>query len=92
MSTRCTCDAGHATFGECLRAKNIGVAYCASARGHDYTAEKNKVRELESYRAARAQGIQPASTFTKDIRAAVETSNIIGRPYDAGAGVPPLAA
>lgn len=91
-NTRCTCDAGHATFGECLRAKNIGIAYCASARGHDYTAEKQKDRELAFYKDARKQGIQPASTFTKDIRQAVDVSNATGVAYDAGKGIPPLGA
>lgn len=88
--TRCTCGEGHETFGACMRAKNIRVAYCQSARGHDYTAEKAKEKELSSYKEARAQGIQPASTFTRDIRRAVETSNATGTAYDAGAGLPPL--
>lgn len=27
----------HATWGECVRAKGLRVAYCNSAKGHDYT-------------------------------------------------------
>lgn len=86
MSTRCSCGAGHETFGACLRAKNFRVAYCQSSRGLDATGEKQKERELESYRAARRQGVQPASTFTKDIRRAMEISERTGRAYDAGRG------
>lgn len=90
MSIRCTCGAGHETFGACIRAKNIRVAYCQSASNRDYTAERAKERELAEYKNARAQGIQPASTFTKDIRAAVDVSNATGRAYDAAKGPLPL--
>lgn len=83
---RCTCGQGHATFGACLRAKNIRVAYCKSSRNLDATAEKTKERELESYQAARRQGVQPASTFTRDIRHAMDVSDATGRAYDAGKG------
>lgn len=88
--TRCTCGAGHETFGACIRAKNIRVAYCQSARNLDLSSEKAKEKELGEYAAARKQGIQPASTFTKDIRHAVEMSNKTGRAYDAAKGLPPL--
>jgi hypothetical protein len=84
--TRCTCGEGHETFGACLRAKNIRVAYCQSARNLDATAEKRKERELENYQAARRQGVQPASTFTKDIKHAMDVSERTGTAYDAGKG------
>lgn len=84
--TRCTCGEGHETFGACLRAKNIRVAYCQSARNLDASAEKAKERELAGYQAARRQGVQPASTFTKDVRAAMEISDRTGVAFDAGKG------
>lgn len=87
---RCSCGAGHETFGACIRAKNITVSYCQSARGLDASAEKAKERELAAYQAARRQGIQPASTFTRDIQHAVEMSDRTGSAYDAGKGLPPL--
>ncbi len=37
--------------------------------------------ELALYRSARAQGIQPDSTKTKDIRKAIDISNKTGRAY-----------
>jgi hypothetical protein len=37
--------------------------------------------ELALYRQARAQGIQPDSTKTKDIRKAIDISNKTGRAY-----------
>lgn len=41
-------------------------------------------KELALYKQARAQGIQPATTRTKDIRKAIDISNEVGKPYDAG--------
>jgi hypothetical protein len=84
--TNCTCGAGHATFGACLRAKNIRVGYCQSARGLDLSSEKAKERELASYAAARRQGVQPASTFTKDIHHAMDVSDRMGAAFDAATG------
>jgi hypothetical protein len=39
--------------------------------------------ELDAYRAARAQGIQPAGTSMAHIKAAVEASNTMGKAFDA---------
>ena len=39
--------------------------------------------ELQAYRDARAQGIQPASTKMKDIKAAVAASNHFGKAFKA---------
>jgi hypothetical protein len=39
--------------------------------------------ELALYRSARAQGIQPDTTKTKDIRKAIDISNKTGRAYGA---------
>ena len=41
-------------------------------------------KELDAYKAARKQGIQPKSTKMKDIHEAVEISNKVGKAYDAG--------
>lgn len=47
--------------------------------------QKQWDKELSDYKAARAQGIQPDSTRTKDIRKAVEISNKYGKAYDGSA-------
>jgi hypothetical protein len=39
--------------------------------------------ELDAYRAARAQGIQPAGTSMAHIKAAVEASDTMGKAFDA---------
>ena len=41
-------------------------------------------KELDLYKQARAQGIQPDSTRTKDIQKAMDLSNQHGKAYDGG--------
>ena len=41
-------------------------------------------RELEAYRTARAQGIQPAGTSIKKVQEAVQISEKTGQAYKAG--------
>ena len=45
--------------------------------------------ELDAYRAARAQGIQPAGTSMAHVKAAVEASNAMGSAYDADTAIAP---
>jgi hypothetical protein len=82
--TRCTCGAGHPTYGACLRAKNIRIGYCQSWKNFDATRTKNNERELAEYANARRQGIQPAGTQIGQTRSALDMSDRLGRPYDAG--------
>lgn len=39
--------------------------------------------ELDAYREARAQGIQPAGTSMAHVKAAVEASDVMGKAFDA---------
>lgn len=39
--------------------------------------------ELDAYRKARAQGIQPAGTSMAHVKAAVDASNVMGKAFDA---------
>lgn len=48
------------------------------------TTQKKWDKELDLYRSARAQGVQPGSTKTKDIHKALEASEILNKPYDGG--------
>ena len=43
--------------------------------------------ELNAYRAARADGIQPAGTSMAHIKAAVDASEVMGKPFDADTAV-----
>lgn len=72
----------HSSYGECCRA---GVNF---APWYSEDSRKGKAwhGELAEYRAATKQGIQPASTKTRDIRAAVKLSQMADRPFNAGTG------
>lgn len=60
----------HDTYGECCRASGIRVAYCATAKGWDFSKQKRWDRELEGYRDAVAEGLNPEGTSWSDIDAA----------------------
>lgn len=73
----------HASYGECLRGKNLRVAYCNSAGGMDYTEQKKWDASLDNYREARAQGIQPSGTRPDQVRNAVAISDATGTAFEA---------
>ena len=81
--TRCTCGKGCPTFGACIRAKNLKVAYCQSWKNFDYTRAKSNDKELAAYKNAREQGIQPAGTSYGEIRKALDVSDVTGKAFDA---------
>lgn len=78
--TRCTCGAGHSTYGACLRSKNISIGQV------DRTDQKKWDAEIKAYRDARRQGVQPMTTQMPDIAAAMELSDRKGAAFDATAG------
>lgn len=53
-SSGCPTPGAHASWGECVKAKNTRVGWAASAAGRDRTAEKKWDKELSDYRDARA--------------------------------------
>lgn len=72
------------SYGEYLRGKRLMIEGCRDAvGGPDRTRQKRWDAELQAYRDARAQGIQPASTKMAGIRSAVEASNLAGKAWDA---------
>lgn len=73
----------HVTYGACLRAKGMRVAYCRSAEGMDATRQRRWDSELQAYRDARRQGIQPEGTSMTKIRQALDTSDRTGTPFGA---------
>lgn len=70
----------HSTWGECMRAKHAIIAYSGIAGG-DASAQKRWDNELQAYRDARAQGIQPDGTTMPKIQAALEASDRAGAAY-----------
>lgn len=71
----------HKTFGQCMRSKNIKVAYCQSAKGLDYSTQKRWDRDLDGYASARSEGMQPKSTNANDVQMAREWSDKEGVAY-----------
>jgi hypothetical protein len=56
------------------------VAYCGIGGG-DATEQKRWDAELDLYRAARRQGVQPDGTKTHQIEAALKASEAAGAAY-----------
>lgn len=75
--TRCTCGAGHETYGACIRAKGLHIGQV------DRTEQSRWDKEISAYRDARKQGVQPMSTKLPDVQAAMELSNQTGRAFSA---------
>lgn len=73
----------HESYGDCLRSKNLKTAVSIPGKGYDRSREKAWSSRLDSYRAARAQGITPTGTKTSQIKAAVEFSDKTGTAFKA---------
>lgn len=67
-------------FGCKARTLQLSPGDAASNKG---MASKKWDKELELYRSARKQGIQPAGTSTKQVQKALDDSNKVGKAYDA---------
>lgn len=91
---RCSCGAGHETFGACLRAKSLSYVGVFATRSYgsdrgsrtgygDRDAQKKWDRELESFKDARRQGVMPAGTQQRQIDAAMQISEKHGSAWDA---------
>lgn len=76
----CPTPGEHKSWGACARAANLRVAYCGIGGG-DATEQKRWDDELSLYRSARAQGVQPEGTKTKQIEAALRASEAVGAAY-----------
>jgi hypothetical protein len=74
---RCSCGAGCATFGECMRNKSFQI----TGPDHMHFVKRNRV--LGRYEAARREGIQPQSPMTRHVAHAVERSQRDGVAYRA---------
>lgn len=73
----------HASFGECLRSKNLKTAVSIPGKGYDRAVQSQWDKRINSYKQARAEGIQPQSTRSADIKRAVAVSDATGSAYQA---------
>jgi hypothetical protein len=77
---RTGCPTGdHPTWGACARAARLQVAPIANVAG-----AKAWDVELDAYRSARRQGVQPSGTTLKQSQDAMEISQRTGKAFDAG--------
>ena len=71
------------SYAACLKQKAPKVAYANSANGWDYTTQKKWDKELDAYKAARKEGIQPSGTKLADIERAKRISDATGVAHQA---------
>lgn len=71
----------HATWGECLRDAGVCTYLASPSKGLDGTTQKKWDGELEMYRQARKQGIQPDGTTRDKVTAALKASDVVGAAY-----------
>jgi len=73
----------------CFGCKGLSVQMNAGDADSRRAMPTNKFnKELDAYKEARAQGIQPNGTSMQKIQEALKASDIMGRPYD-GNKMPP---
>lgn len=68
----------HESYGACLRAKGIQVGDLMNTG-----IQKAGAQNLERYRQARKEGIQPRSTRPADVQAAIQISDQTGKAFQA---------
>jgi len=68
----------------CFGCKGLSIQMNAGdADSRRLVSNKSFNKELDAYKEARAQGIQPAGTSMKKIQEAVKASETLGRAYNA---------
>jgi len=65
----------------CFGCKGLSIQMNAGDAKRDIPDKKWNA-ELQAYRDARAQGIQPNTTRMQDIQAAYKASEVLGKAYD----------
>lgn len=88
--TGCPTPGSHKSWGECARSANLRVAYCGIGGG-DASEQRKWDAELDLYRTARRQGIQPDGTKTDKVMAAIKASDQVGAAYGRDFSAAPAA-
>lgn len=83
-SSSCPNPGSHPNWGACVKAKGLQIGDVAN---HDNNRKTEK--ELQSYRDARSQGVQPDGTRTSQIRVAMDVSDATGVAYGSTPAVMP---
>lgn len=72
----------HASYAACCRAAAPVTKNSTQSTDALYRREAVNATEINEYKAARAQGIQPATTQLKDIREAVAVSKKVDKAVE----------
>lgn len=72
----------HENWGACLRASNLEMS-TGDANNGVVMSKKKWNAELNAYKNARAQGIQPSGTSMAKVQEAIDISNKTGKAYGA---------
>lgn len=73
----------HPHFVEGCFACKVGTLQLNSGDARREVSDKKWVSDIQAYKDARAQGIQPAGTSRKAVEDARKASDTLGRPYNA---------
>ncbi|KUJ70795.1 hypothetical protein ACZ90_00295 [Streptomyces albus subsp. albus] len=71
----------HSSYWECLRDKGVNTYLASPSKGLDGTAQKTWDHELDLYRKARKEGIQPDGTTLNKVTDAMRLSDAAGMAY-----------
>ncbi len=71
----------HATFGACLKAKNFSTLWVAP--DNNLTTQKQWQADIDAFRAAKRQGINPEGSSRAQVERAVRISNDTGKAFGA---------
>lgn len=78
-----TCGGPDVCFGCKVRTLELSTG---DAAGNKSMSQKKWDKELNLYKSAREQGIQPAGTSLKQVQKAIDDSNKAGKAFDANTG------
>lgn len=71
----------HASYGECLQDKGVKTYLASPSKGLDGSTQKRWDNELDLYRRARKEGIQPDGTTLTKVTEAIRASDTVGAAY-----------
>ena len=69
----------------CFGCKGLSIQMnTGDANSKKVMTNKQHTKELNAYKEAREQGIQPSGTSIKKVQEAIKASETLGKAYDAG--------
>jgi len=80
-TTGCPNPGTHESWGACLKSKSLRAAVSIPGKNWDRSAQSSWDRRIDSYKSARADGIQPSSTRSSDIDHAIRHSDQTGTAF-----------